>query len=378
MAKRRARKTSRTSSEDPYSGLLRGGAALILGDDAEILAHRASLPEPFWRQDLLNRRVADLTPPALGNLLQRLWQTSQSRRRPAAAEIALAQDPDRPAEIAFLSMRVAPHPETPDLSLVTLRDLTRDRTRNRELLQRVEELEKDRTTWEDRARTLAHDMRSSLSALTGFVKMALREEDGFPPKASEALYRALAVAERLDEMARSTGSGREGKSDPPAPELGQLAPHLFAELRAAHPDVPFTWCADACDAPPKVSASALWEILWNLASNAVNYRSPHRTLHVELRAWPENDELWIEVRDNGRGIPAGEEETLFVRHWRDPAVRDVPGTGLGLFGARRLAEKCRGRIWARALDEGAAFTVAFPRAEAQGSASRSPAADPKT
>jgi signal transduction histidine kinase len=62
----------------------------------------------------------------------------------------------------------------------------------------------------------------------------------------------------------------------------------------------------------------------------------------------------VEVCDTGVGIGAGEEERIFERFYRSAtAVSDqVPGTGLGLFIARAIAERHGGKLVARRRDGG--------------------------
>jgi signal transduction histidine kinase len=76
----------------------------------------------------------------------------------------------------------------------------------------------------------------------------------------------------------------------------------------------------------------------------------------------------VRVVDNGVGIPEGEAERVFEPFFRkeDPAFQQVPGTGLGLYISRQLAESHGGtlRLEASRPDRGSTFTLSLPLAGA--------------
>ena len=80
---------------------------------------------------------------------------------------------------------------------------------------------------------------------------------------------------------------------------------------------------------------------------------------MELTASVQGQQLEIEVRDHGSGIPKGEEQRIFQRFLDTTRVR---GVGLGLFVARRIVQLHHGSIAAKnASDGGAVFTLRIPR-----------------
>jgi two-component system sensor histidine kinase SenX3 len=73
----------------------------------------------------------------------------------------------------------------------------------------------------------------------------------------------------------------------------------------------------------------------------------------------------LTVRDQGLGVPAGEQERIFEKFYRlDPALtRGVGGSGLGLFISRELVTRMGGSLTVRSQSgEGAAFVVDLPAA----------------
>jgi signal transduction histidine kinase len=281
------------------------------------------------------------------------------------AEIITGWDGHDPTSHVALSVRVSPHPRQPDLRFVTARNLTKDRDRVQDLLDVIEVLREQRDEWEATARMVAHDVRSSVSAMTGFVKLALHRPGHMSSHASDHLQQALELGNRLFNLVEMmVDKARVRRHEPERVELGPFGLRLFTALRAAHPAESLTWCVDAADHAVRAPAPLLWDAVWNLLDNAMKYRRRDRVLEVHLRAWREGPEVWIEIRDNGRGIAAGEEERVFQKGRRGSRALDVEGTGLGLYSTRQLVEKCDGRAWAEPCARGAVLRVALPAWEA--------------
>jgi signal transduction histidine kinase len=77
------------------------------------------------------------------------------------------------------------------------------------------------------------------------------------------------------------------------------------------------------------------------------------------------DEVVIAVVDHGPGIGADELPKLFERFSRLARTSAVPGTGIGLFIARSLAEAQGGRIEVTSVEgEGSTFKLILPAASA--------------
>lgn len=107
----------------------------------------------------------------------------------------------------------------------------------------------------------------------------------------------------------------------------------------------------------------LRQMLTNLLSNAIKFSPPEST--VRLRSWETKDELWVEVSDEGIGIPPEDQASIFDDFFRAGNVGDEGGSGLGLSIAKKIVDAHRGRIWVESPYEdgktGARFTVVIPR-----------------
>ena len=88
----------------------------------------------------------------------------------------------------------------------------------------------------------------------------------------------------------------------------------------------------------------LEQVMMNVIGNAIKYTPDGGTIRVSAGA--EGDQVWMEVWDNGIGIPKGDRERIFDRFYRvDKArSRESGGTGLGLSIARELVQRHGGAI----------------------------------
>ena len=81
--------------------------------------------------------------------------------------------------------------------------------------------------------------------------------------------------------------------------------------------------------------SHLDQILWNLARNARRHgRNLAQSVAILLQDASDGDNLLLEIRDDGPGVPVEALAHLFEPFF----TTDASGTGLGLYIARELAE----------------------------------------
>lgn len=105
----------------------------------------------------------------------------------------------------------------------------------------------------------------------------------------------------------------------------------------------------------------LTSALQNLLENAIRYSDPGGQVHITLR---ENDNVVIEVADDGIGISEEDQSRIFERFYRvDPArSRSTGGTGLGLSIVKHVVSDLNGSIHVNSKPgEGATFTIILPR-----------------
>ena len=102
----------------------------------------------------------------------------------------------------------------------------------------------------------------------------------------------------------------------------------------------------------------------NVLNNAVKYSGQEVNVTVSVAA-PAPHTLWVRVQDSGIGIPRKQLKRIFRRFYRVqmPRLKQVKGTGLGLYIVRSIARAHGGRVFAQSEGEGhgATFTLELPR-----------------
>ena len=83
----------------------------------------------------------------------------------------------------------------------------------------------------------------------------------------------------------------------------------------------------------------LWEIVWNLADNAVKYSKSGGRANIDVSRTAEG-RVAVTVSDNGVGIPREAQERVFERFYRvdKSHSRETGGTGLGLSIVKHAAQ----------------------------------------
>ncbi|TFG35295.1 MAG: HAMP domain-containing histidine kinase, partial [Parcubacteria group bacterium] len=85
-------------------------------------------------------------------------------------------------------------------------------------------------------------------------------------------------------------------------------------------------------------------VITNLLDNAIRYINDNGKIEVKLKKYGRN--LHFEIKDNGVGIPGGDQKHIFQKFFRSQNAlkKQTSGSGLGLYIAKSIVEKEGGRI----------------------------------
>ncbi len=102
------------------------------------------------------------------------------------------------------------------------------------------------------------------------------------------------------------------------------------------------------------------EALYNLLDNAVKYTPEKGRIQVTVQDLEMF--LRIDVADSGRGIPESEQAAIFKRFYRETAVHDIDGIGIGLYLTREIVTMQGGFIRVDStVGAGSVFSVYLPK-----------------
>ena len=147
---------------------------------------------------------------------------------------------------------------------------------------------------------------------------------------------------------------------PRALDLKTFVQQLVDEIHSAtHHRCPIHTTTQDLPSLVQADESLLRHILTNLITNGVKYSRGGDPVLLELR-WT-NDELTLQVKDSGIGIPESDLEWIFHAFHRGKNVGDRPGTGLGLVIVKRAIDLHGGTIQIQsAIGMGTTVTARIP------------------
>ena len=146
-------------------------------------------------------------------------------------------------------------------------------------------------------------------------------------------------------------------------DLAELVDSAVEDFRVIAQENLITVAWDAPSGPVWVRGDKqrLRQVLFILGDNACRYSNPGGHIQVVLRA--DMKEACVSISDQGIGIPAGDLERIFDRHFRSNNARRSrdDGTGLGLPMAKSILKAHGGQLAVASIEgAGSTFTVTLP------------------
>jgi signal transduction histidine kinase len=230
----------------------------------------------------------------------------------------------------------------------------------------VRSLQRWASASQDFLRITTHELRRPLTILRGYLDMldSVSPEDGVVLR--ERMSRA---ADQLAELL--TGITDTVTLEDPARALTvsrtTLEDLVDVVLRAARDEAEQQGACllvevEEGDTEVLCDVDNITHALANLLSNAFRHTAGERRVWLDAR--PEGSRfVRFQVRDEGEGITPGDEGRVFAKYFRSDATRRAgsPGSGLGLYYVRLVAERHGGRVAADNVPgNGACFTLELP------------------
>ena len=220
--------------------------------------------------------------------------------------------------------------------------------------------------------TLAHELQNPIGVVAGHAEMLglLAESKDLPADAQVSLRAITRGADRLavlveDLMTLSKVGDPAHDLDAAPLDLSALARSVVdqAALAATQRNIKLVCTTSAGPFIVLGDETSLTGVITNLVTNAITYSEAGRS--VRLNLWTRDDQVVLEVADEGLGISADDQTQLFTEFFRstNPDALTRPGTGLGLAITKRVVERHGGRIEVDSeLGVGATFRVCLPAA----------------
>jgi signal transduction histidine kinase len=229
----------------------------------------------------------------------------------------------------------------------------------------VEELRRLSALRADFVSMVSHELRSPMAAVIGSAKTLRQRWRELTPEQRESFLGLIEhetnrltelVGDVLDTSRIESGSFSYSFGDV---DLAELIQESAAAAGSGQDEVRIN--ANVRRPLPLIRGDRerLRQVITNLIDNAVKY-SPAGN-EVVVNAFADNGRISVEVRDRGPGVAREHQLLIFQKFGRVSGEHAQPGTGLGLFIARSIAQAHGGTLEVHsAPTEGATFALVLP------------------
>ena len=218
---------------------------------------------------------------------------------------------------------------------------------------------------------VSHELKTPLTSISGYAELIetgmakSADVPTFAARIHKEAQRMIALVSdilQLSELDSNQAAQSREKPVEVAPVdlaalIKETAQNMTVNARKAYVTLQY----NAQPATVQGSKDLLTELATNLCDNAIRYNQPGG--HVELRCGTGPDGPWLQVEDNGIGIPQDSQARVFERFYRVDKSRSkaTGGTGLGLAIVKHIALLHGAQLKLESREnEGTTITVLFP------------------
>jgi two-component system phosphate regulon sensor histidine kinase PhoR len=242
--------------------------------------------------------------------------------------------------------------------VMVLQDITR--------LLKLERIRKDFVA------NVSHELRTPIQVVKGFSETLLDTASELKGSEIKKIVHFIEIIQKnagimenltndlliLADLENSSANGRE----PEEVDISSIIDEAISsvELQAKRKQIEINSDCDK-NLTAKIYGSFIIQALINLIDNGIKYSPPKSK--IKVKAYRESEELLLEVRDKGIGIPAEHLERIFERFYRVDRARsrEAGGTGLGLSIVRHIALLHKGKVEVESrAGEGSVFRIRIP------------------
>lgn len=240
-----------------------------------------------------------------------------------------------------------------DETMVVVRDITDRKADERRILELIR-------SKDEFVASISHELRTPLTAVVGFAELLRDAGAGLSSAEQEEMIVTITEsASDISNIVEDLLVAARAKID----ELHVT--QVSVNLRAQLAQVMEAWRERAAVQIEIVGGSVtalgdpgrIRQILRNLLTNARRYGGDH----IQVRMHDDGTTVFLQVCDDGPGIPKQDHKTIFEPYRRSHTTPGLPGSvGLGLFVSRTLARLMGGDLTYRYQNGNSIFEVTLP------------------
>jgi len=246
-------------------------------------------------------------------------------------------------------------------------EISRQKTQMEQMNSKIQELTIDKLAF---FTNITHEFRTPLTLIIGPIERALKLSTN--PKVIEQLNFVDHNSKHLLSLVNQLMDFRKVETDnmPISLQPGNFQTFLedvLLPFRALckEKDIKLNLYLHLCSPYIMFDREAMTKIITNLVGNASKYTPAGGHIHIYAATLPQSKRLYLSVSDSGKGIVKEDVEKVFNSFYQskntNTAGNPVPGTGIGLYLCKKLANLLGGDITAQNnKHHGACFRLMLP------------------
>lgn len=222
----------------------------------------------------------------------------------------------------------------------------------RQVEERLRDLERSNAELEQFAYVASHDLQEPLRMVSSYMQLIEdRYTDKLDEDGKEFIQYAVDGALRMQTLIKSLLEYSRIGSEQSAHEPVEMESVLALATQNLASIITSSQAVITSDELPVVSGnkSQLIQLMQNLISNAIKYSASdcRAEIHISASRSDKDHHKWqFSVRDNGIGFDPAHAEKIFVIFRRLHTKEAYAGTGIGLAICKKIIERHDGQIWA--------------------------------
>lgn len=215
--------------------------------------------------------------------------------------------------------------------------------------------------------TVAHDLRTPISNVSGIVKLmqsdelSREEQQKFFAMIDHATHSALMLINDLLQLNDNSSNTGQQKIVEFNQQLSEWYPSF--EFRAREKKIRVNVQYAPEDLPVNIDIDRIERVLANLVTNAVKFSTENSEILIRTKKEP--NFVLITVTDHGIGIPSEKQDNIFelFGHSKRSGTAGEKGFGMGLSICKQIVEQHKGNITVESEEgTGTVFSVRLPLA----------------
>lgn len=192
---------------------------------------------------------------------------------------------------------------------------------------------------------VSHELKTPLASISGYAELIetgmAKEEDikRFAGEIHKSSNRLLSLINDIIELSELDVMDGEKSTSPVDLSLEAENCVEMLKMNAKKHGVSISMAEKEQSCVIQADRDMIQEVIYNLCDNAIRYNKEDG--HVQVSVKKNKDNITLEVKDDGIGIPKKDQERIFERFYRVDKARSkkTGGTGLGLAIVKHIAEQ---------------------------------------